>query len=75
MNLTMLDEKLIGELLVNARKELRVAAITVDQCREEWAVTYARKEAIIMSNWKQYLDTFDIALTVAMEPCFQSMVL
>lgn len=67
----MLDEKLLAELLCHARKELRISAAKVDQCREEWAVTFARRQSIIMPTWKKYIDNFEIALELALEPCFQ----
>lgn len=66
-----MDEKLLGEYFIHARKELRASAIKVDQCREEYAVTFARREAITMPTWHGYIDTFNIVLDIAMEPSFQ----
>lgn len=71
MSFSMLDEKLLAELLLHARKELRISAAKVDQCSEEYAVTFARREAITMPTWKSYIDNFEIALELALEPCFQ----
>ena|ERR1700722_11615164 len=62
-----LSEKLTAELLQHARKELRRISSLTEACREEWAVSFARKEAVSMPDWKGYLKEMSLVLDLALE--------
>lgn len=64
------QNKLFVKELSHITNDLRYANKMLHKCKENRAVLYARRHAIVKTTWQEYLEFLEINLKVALEPDF-----